>query len=120
VHRTTAVLLVVFCVFAFAAVSSTQQPPPRPGPPIIPPNGRIEEPGPNIPPEVQKEMEKRANQQRQADLKRDTDRLLKLSTELKEYVDKSNENVLSLDVIKKADEIEKLAHSVKTKMRGNN
>jgi len=65
-------------------------------------------------------MEKRANQQRQADLKRDTERLLKLSTELKEYVDKTNENMLSLDVIKKADEIEKLAHSVKTKMRGNN
>ena len=47
-------------------------------------------------------------------------RLLKLSTELKDYVDKSNENILSLDVIKKADEIEKLAHSVKTRMRGNN
>ena len=74
---------------------------------------------PNIPPEMQKEMEKKANEQRHADLKRDTDRLLKLSTELKEYVDKSNQNVLSLDVIKKADEIEKLAHSVKTKMRGN-
>lgn len=65
-------------------------------------------------------MEKRANMQRQAELKRDTERLLKLSTELKEYVDKTNENMLSLDVIKKADEIEKLAHSVKTKMRGNN
>lgn len=65
-------------------------------------------------------MEKRANEQRQAELKRDTDRLLKLSTELKDYVDKSNENILSLDVIKKADEIEKLAHSVKTRMRGNN
>ena len=69
---------------------------------------------------MQKEMEKRANEQRQADLKRDAERLLKLSTELKEYVDKSNENVLSLDVLKKADEIEKLAHSVKTKMRGSN
>jgi hypothetical protein len=65
-------------------------------------------------------MEKRANEQRQAELKRDTERLLKLSTELKDYVDKSNENILSLDVIKKADEIEKLAHSVKTRMRGNN
>jgi len=65
-------------------------------------------------------MEKRANEQRQAELKRDAERLLKLSTELKEYVDKSNENVLSLDVLKKADEIEKLAHSVKTKMRGSN
>jgi hypothetical protein len=38
---------------------------------------------------------------------------------LKNYVDKTNENVLSLDVLKKADEIEKLAHSVKMKMRGD-
>jgi hypothetical protein len=65
-------------------------------------------------------MEKKANEQRQAELKRDTERLLKLSTELKDFVDKSNENILSVDVIKKADEIEKLAHSVKTRMRGNN
>lgn len=64
-------------------------------------------------------MEKKANLQRQADLKRDTEKLLKLSTELKEYVDKTNENVMSLEVIKKADEIEKLAHSVKMKMRGD-
>ena len=69
---------------------------------------------------MKKEMEKKANEERQAELKRDTDRLLKLSTELKAYVDKSNENILSVDVIKKADEIEKLAHSVKTKMRGDN
>ena len=69
---------------------------------------------------MQKQMQKKANEQRQAELKRDTDKLLKLSTELKEYVEKSNENVLSLDVIKKADEIEKLAHSVKTKMKGSN
>jgi len=65
-------------------------------------------------------MEKKANEQRQVELKRDTDKLLKLSTELEEYVERSNENVLSLDVIKKADEIEKLAHSVKTKMKGSN
>jgi len=65
-------------------------------------------------------MEKKANGQRQAELKRDTEKLLKLSTELKEYVEMSNENVLSLDVIKKAEEIEKLAHSVKTKMKGSN
>ena len=69
---------------------------------------------------MQKRMAKGANQQRQAELKRDTDKLLKLSTELKAYVDKSNENVLSLDVIKKAEEIEKLAHSVKDKMKGPN
>jgi len=64
-------------------------------------------------------MQRKANEQRQADLKRDTEKLLKLTTELKDYVDKTNANVLSMDVIKKAEEIEKLAHSVKMKMRGS-
>jgi len=66
------------------------------------------------------EMEKKAAKERVAALKKDTDRLLKLSEELKEYVDKSDENVLSLSVIRKAEEIEKLAKSVKDKMKGPN
>jgi hypothetical protein len=66
------------------------------------------------------DMEKRAAKERVVALKNDTDRLLKLSVELKSYVDKSDENVLSLTVIKKAEEIEKLAHSVKDKMKGPN
>lgn len=66
------------------------------------------------------EMEKKAAKERVAALKTDTDKLLKLSVELKEYVDKSDENVLSLNVIKKAEEIEKLAKSVKDKMKGPN
>ena len=86
-----------------------------PEPTAVPQHDDDESPHPE---KVQKEMEKKANLQRQADLKRDTEKLLKLSTELKAYVDKSNENVMSLDVIKKAEEIEKLAHSVKMKMRG--
>ena len=65
-------------------------------------------------------MAKRAAKERAAALKVDTDKLLKLSVELKSYVDKSDENVLSLDVIKKAEEIEKLAKSVKDKMKGPN
>ena len=73
----------------------------------------------SIPPDIRKNMEKKANQQRQAELKRDAEKLVKLSTELKQYVDKTNENILSVDVIKKAEEIEKLAHNVKTKMRGD-
>ena len=68
---------------------------------------------------IEKEMAKKANQARQADLRRDTEKLLKLATELKEHVDKTNENTLSLDVIKKAEEIEKLARSVKDKMKAN-
>lgn len=69
---------------------------------------------------IEKEMSKKANQARQADLKRDTEKLFKLATELKEYVDKTNENMLSVDVVRKAEEIEKLAHSVKGKMKGTN
>jgi hypothetical protein len=66
---------------------------------------------------LERDMEKQRNKERQAALKQDTDKLLKLATELKQYVDKTNENVMSLDVIKKADEIEKLAKSVRDKMK---
>ncbi len=66
---------------------------------------------------MEREQEKQRNKQRQATLQRDTDKLLALATELKQYVDKTNENVLSLEVMKKAEEIEKLARQVKEKMR---
>jgi len=66
------------------------------------------------------DMEKKAAKERVAALKNDTDKLLKLSIELKSYVDKSDENVLSVNVVKKAEEIEKLAKSVKEKMKGPN
>ena len=69
---------------------------------------------------ISAEMAKKAAKERVVALKHDTDKLLKLSVELKEFVDRSDENVLSLDVIKKAEEIEKLAHSVKDKMKGPN
>lgn len=70
--------------------------------------------------QVARDMAKKANQERAAALKADADKLLKLAVELKASVDKSNEHLLSLDVIKKAEEIEKLAHSVKDKMKGPN
>lgn len=60
---------------------------------------------------------KEANKKRQEDIKKDTDKLLALATELKNAVDKSNENMLSLDVVRKADEVEKLAKHVKEKMK---
>ena len=66
----------------------------------------------------QKELAKKANVQRQQDIKKDTEKLLELATELKQSVDKSSENTLSLDVIKKAEQIEKLAKTVKEKMKG--
>ena len=66
---------------------------------------------------MKKEAAKKANKQRQADLQHDTEKLFKLATELKDYVGKTDENILSLDVLKKAEEIEKLAHDVKEKMK---
>ena len=62
-------------------------------------------------------MAKKENVKRQQDLEKETDKLLELATELKQYVDKTNENVLSVEVIRKAEEIEKLARSVKEKMK---
>ncbi len=67
---------------------------------------------------MQREQAKKWNKQRQQDLKKDTDKLLQLATELKQSVDKSSENTLSVDVVKKCDAIEKLAHSVRQKMKG--
>ena len=121
--KKTALLLMVLLLGALPGLVFAQQAQSPQVPQDLPmpqngPQGR--EGPPSVTPGMQKEMEKRANEQRQTELKRDTEKLLKLSTELKEYVDKSNENVLSLDVVKKAEEIEKLAHSVKIKMRGSN
>jgi len=66
---------------------------------------------------IEREAAKQRNLQREQEIKRDTEQLLELATELKQYVDKTNENIISLDVIKKADQIEKLAKSVKEKMK---
>jgi hypothetical protein len=68
---------------------------------------------------IEQEQEKARNDDRQKRLVADTQRLLVLATQLKEEVDRTNKDLLSVDVVKKADEIEKLAHSVKEKMKGS-
>ncbi len=69
-------------------------------------------------PQMEQDQAKMRNVERQKQLVSDTEKLLALANELKLDVDKSNKDTLSLDVIKKADEIEKLAHNVKEKMKG--
>jgi hypothetical protein len=58
-----------------------------------------------------------ANLERQKQIAADTARLVELANELKAQVDKTNQNTMSLDVIRKADAIEKLAKGVKEKMK---
>jgi hypothetical protein len=55
--------------------------------------------------------------ERQAKIVADTDKLCQLIQELKVEVAKSSKDTLSLSVIKKAAEIEKLAKSLKERMR---
>lgn len=58
-----------------------------------------------------------ANIERKKQIGDDSAKLLKLATELKAEVEKSNKDTLSVGVIRKAEEIEKLAHNVKEKMK---
>ena len=62
-------------------------------------------------------MLKERNVLRQKEIVDDTNRLLELAKELKDDVDKSNKDQLSLSVVNTATEMEKLAKAVKEKMR---
>jgi heme/copper-type cytochrome/quinol oxidase subunit 1 len=66
---------------------------------------------------VNKQAEMR-NDERQKRLVSDTEKLLTLATELHQDVGKTDKHILSVDVVKRAEEIEKLAHSVKERMKG--
>ena len=107
--------ILFFCLFSLPGFAQRTTPPPS-SRDIAAPSPEEDEARARL----SNEMAKKATKERVAALKHDTDKLLRLSVELKEFVDKSDENVLSLDVIKKAEEIEKLAKSVKEKMKGPN
>jgi len=62
-------------------------------------------------------MLKQRNTARQKEIVDDTNRLLDLAKQLKEAVDKTGQNELSINVVNTASEMEKLAKAVKEKMR---
>jgi len=68
---------------------------------------------------MKRKLQTQQEKKRFEDIKRDSQKLLELAIELKYYVDKSGENVLSLNVVRKAEEMEKLSRQVKNNMRGN-
>jgi len=80
--------------------------------PMIPDNGPNES-------KIEHDQAKLRNMDRQKQLVADTQKLVSLANELQADVQKSNKDTLSLDVIRKADEIEKLAKSVRDKMKGS-
>lgn len=77
---------------------------------LVPPDPRLEK--------IEKDQARQVNDERQKKLVEETAKLVELANELKAAVDKSNKNTLSLDVVRKADAIEKLAHNVKEGMKG--
>jgi hypothetical protein len=58
-----------------------------------------------------------ANAERKKQISDDTSKLLELATQLKAEVDKTSKDTLSINVIRKAESIEKLARGVKEKMK---
>ncbi len=100
------------CLAAFASVSLAQQPAQDAG--AKPPTQSLATAA--VSAESEKPPIVQTPQQKQ--LADDTAKLLQLATELKTAVDKTTKDELSLEVIRKADEIERLAHDVKQRMKG--
>jgi hypothetical protein len=117
-------LLFSLAAFMANAQSNSQtpltSPPPRPTGILLPEANRL--PDANDQMEMREQQSKTqnyaaANAERKKQIADDTAKLLKLANDLKAEVDKTSKDALSLNVIRKADEIEHLAHNVKEKMK---
>jgi hypothetical protein len=112
-----ALALLALCLSIAAHAQQTQQPP-SPPVPVMPgannPNAPEQDPTLR---HMNEQMSIKRNSQRQQEIVSDTAHLLELAQRLNDAVSKSNKNELSLTVVKDADEIEKLAKSIRDKMR---
>lgn len=115
-------LAAAFLLLAFSAAGRTQQQqiPYNQPRQINPTAADPHDPRANDPTiaSIEQRQSRARNDERQKRLVADTERLLTLATQLHDDVGKTNKNILSLDVVHRADEIEKLAHSVKERMKG--
>jgi hypothetical protein len=66
---------------------------------------------------MKEQMIRQANEQRHKKMVDDANKLVQLSNELKADVEKTQKDELSIEVLKKAAELEKLAHDVQQKMK---
>lgn len=78
---------------------------------------RNEAPDP-LGPRIQEQQAKSRNSDRQRKLVEDTERLLSLAADLKQQMGNTGKDAMSADMVRKAEEIEKLAKSVKERMKG--
>lgn len=111
--------VILACLTAMTAIAGHAQ---------INPDKSIHDPVLTAAPDANAQMEMRdqqtkqqnfaaANAERRKQIADDSTRLLKLASDLKAEVDKTSKDTLSINVIRKADEIERLAHNVKEKMK---
>ena len=98
---------------ARAQLSTGHQPQPQSsmGDPTVDPHV------PRTPTALQEKMAIQRNDERQRKLVADTEKLLALATQLKTDVDKTDKYMLSLEVIKRSEEIEKLAREIKDRAK---
>lgn len=95
-----------------------QEQPGFPNPPNRPgqPNGLPE--NTQLPPAMVASAARAQANERQKRLIADTDKLLALATQLHADLARTDKNILSVDVVRRAEAIEKLARSVKDRERG--
>jgi len=94
--------------------------PPKPTSIILPAANRA--PDANDRMQMQQQRLKRAgfekaNTERMHQIDSDSAQILKLASELKAEIDRTPKDLLSLSVVRKAEEIERLAHNVQMKMK---
>ena len=100
---------------ARALLAGGQRPGPPPQFPSVPDASGTRPDDVPLPPRADPKV---ALKEDQKTLRRDVDRLLQLAKDLKEQTDKTQEtDILSLSMVKKAEEIEKLAHQIKDLIR---
>jgi hypothetical protein len=115
--RNLACVAILTVVSSVAAVSQQQDQAAAAQPATAQPATAPTAASPADSPDTQKSLKPQSPQEKQ--LAEDTARLLTLANELKAEMDKSTKDTLSLSVIKKAEEVEKLAHKVRDEMKAS-
>lgn len=77
-------------------------------------SGREEDADPNDP---RKKLQKRIIRESFQEMRKESEQLVQLSTELRDLLAQTTEDELSLDVMKKAEAIEKLGEKIKNRMK---